>query len=205
MYRTIVADPPWITTAGRSIGRYEMVDGKQIFGVKNNNSRPLAYPSMTADEIRLAIPVESIADDNCHLYLWTINRYIADAFDVARSWGFKYSTMLVWAKAPMGGGLGGAFGISTEYCLYCRRGSPRSNIRMPTTWFNWKRPYKNGYPNHSAKPPEFFEMVRTVSEGPYAELFARAPRQGWDVWGNEVASDIQLTIGAEHERQMSAV
>lgn len=29
-----------------------------------------------------------------------------------------------------------------------------------------------------------------MSDGPYLELFARRRQPGWDVWGNEVESDI---------------
>ena len=36
---------------------------------------------------------------------------------------------------------------------------------------------------HSVKPPAFLDMVERVSPGPYVELFARAPRLGWDSWG----------------------
>ena len=190
-YACIVADPPWKVSAGRSIGRYEMRDGKQLFGVTDNAARKLAYPSMTVEQIK-ALQVESIAAPDAHLYLWTVNRYLRDAFDVAKAWGFTFSTVLTWAKKPMGGGLGGAYGISTEFCLFCRRGSLRASRRVTGTWFDWKRPYKDGYPNHSAKPPEFMAMVETVSPGPYVELFARERRPGWHAWGNEVESEVVL-------------
>jgi N6-adenosine-specific RNA methylase IME4 len=36
---------------------------------------------------------------------------------------------------------------------------------------------------HSAKPPLFADLVERMSPGPYVELFARAPRLGWDSWG----------------------
>jgi N6-adenosine-specific RNA methylase IME4 len=193
-YASIVADPPWRVSAGRSIGRYEMRDGKQLFGVTDNAARKLAYPSMTVAEIR-ALPVSDLSAEASHLYLWTINRYLRDAFDVAAAWGFAFSTLLTWAKNPMGGGLGGdAFGISTEFCLFCRRGSLPAKERIGTTWFNWKRPYKNGYPNHSAKPPESYELVERVSHGPYLELFAREKRDGWHAWGNEVESDVAMAL-----------
>jgi N6-adenosine-specific RNA methylase IME4 len=133
-----------------------------------------------------ALPVAELADDNAHLYLWTINKYVEAAFTVARAWGFQYSTLLTWAKNPMGGGLGGAYGISTEYVLFCRRGALPSLGRTNTTWFNWKRPYdERGKPKHSAKPPAFQEMVERMSPGPYLELFARSGRAGWDAWGDE--------------------
>ncbi len=190
-FRTIVADPPWNVAAGRSIGAYVRAeDGTQPFGVVDNTARKLSYPSMTLRQIsELQIP----AEDDAHLYLWTINKYLPHAFAVANSWGFKYSTMLVWAKAPMGGGLGGdAYGLATEYCLFCRRGKLRAVERIGRNWWDWKRPYKNGYPQHSAKPHEFFNLVEQVSPGPYLEMFARAPRAGWQVWGNEVSSDLEI-------------
>jgi N6-adenosine-specific RNA methylase IME4 len=195
-YASIIADPPWKVSAGRTIGRYEVRDGKQLFGVKDNAARKLAYPSMTVEQIA-ALPVQAIAADASHLYLWTVNRYLRDAFDVARAWGFTFSTLLTWAKNPMGGGLGGdAFGLSTEFCLFCRRGSLKAKERIGTTWFNWKRPYKNGYPNHSAKPPEFYGLVERVSHAAYVELFARERRTGWHSWGNEVESDLCLAAAS---------
>ena len=184
-YATIVADPPWKVGAGP-------LNGREGFGDATGASRPLAYPSMTVDAIK-ALRVADVAAADAHLYLWTINRYIEDAFAVARAWGFKYSTLLTWAKNPMGNGLGGTYGISTEHILFCRRGSLASLRDIGTTWFNWKRPYdERGKPRHSAKPPEFYAMVESVSPGPRAELFARGKRTGWHVWGNEVVSDLEI-------------
>ena len=189
MFSCIVADPPWKVSAGREIGEYVLsADGSQLFGVRNNGARRLAYPSMSIAEIAaLKVP----AADNAHLYLWTINRYLPDAFQIMKAWGFKYSTALVWAKRPMGGGLGGCYGLATEFCLFGRRGKLPAMSRIQRNWFDWKRPYdERGKPKHSAKPPEFFKMVESVSPGPRLELFARAKREGWAVWGNEVESDI---------------
>ena len=187
-YATIVADPPWKVGAGPAGAPYTLdEDGIQRWDKVSRPSRPLAYQSMTVDEIK-ALRVADVAAADAHLYLWTTNGYLRDAFDVVKAWGFQYSTTLVWAKNIMGGGLGGAYGISTEYCLFCRRGTLAAIGRVKGTWFNWKRPYKGGYPNHSAKPPEFFAMVDQVSPGPYLEMFARDRRFGWDSWGNEVDS-----------------
>lgn len=189
-FATIVADPPWDVKAGRAFGDYKVVDGKQVWAAADTvNSRRLSYPTMTvADIAKLDVP----AADDAHLYLWTINRYVDDAFDVARAWGFRYSTLLTWAKNPKGSGLGGCYGISTEFILFCRRGKLAATADVNTTWFNWKRPYKNGHPQHSAKPPEFYDMVERVSPGPYLEMFARTKRPGWQSWGNEVKSDVEI-------------
>jgi N6-adenosine-specific RNA methylase IME4 len=190
-YATIVADPPWQTTAGRDIGDYvRAADGSQPFGVRDQASRKLPYKTMTLVEIMACAPP---AADQAHLYLWTINRYLREAFDVIDAWGFTYSTMLVWAKNPMGGGLGGVYGLATEYCLFARRGSRAEQGRIGRNWWSWRRPYdERGKPKHSAKPAEFYEMVEGMSPGPRLEMFARAPREGWDVWGDEVGARIDI-------------
>lgn len=53
----------------------------------------------------------------------------------------------------------------------------RERSRVDSTWWNWPRG------SHSVKPAAFMDVVERVSPGPYAELFARQPRIGWDSWG----------------------
>lgn len=107
-YSVIYADPPWQTKAGRPLSGYKMENGKQLFIPTSNTSRELAYNTMTVEEI-CAMPIQDVATDNCHLYLWVTNQYLMRAGEVIKAWGFKYSTTLVWAKNPMGGGLGRQF------------------------------------------------------------------------------------------------
>ena len=38
---------------------------------------------------------------------------------------------------------------------------------------------------HSRKPGEVHSRIERYCAGPRLELFARAPRMGWTVWGNE--------------------
>lgn len=194
-YATIVADPAWTMKGGPlagGVGEGFVFPGKQ-------QTRPLPYATMTLEEIR-ALPVGKVAAENAALFLWAPNGYVEHVYRVARTWGFTPSTLCVWAKNLMGGGLGGAFGISTEYFLYARKGQPIEKQRIKGTWFNWKRPYnEQGKPRHSAKPPEFFELVESLCEGPYLELFARDRRPGWAAWGNEVGSmsiDIEMELQA---------
>lgn len=191
-YRTVVADPPWRVMGGSlrgGIGEGFKFDGPIT-------TRPVPYPTMSVAEIA-ALPVAGLTADDAALYLWTINAYIEDAYDIARAWGFKPSTFLTWCKAPMGGGLGGAFGISSEYILYARRGSPPER-RVTGTWFAWKRRYdERGKPMHSSKPEAFYDLVEQVSDGPYLEMFSRNHhRLGWDVFGNESANTATLEVPA---------
>ena len=46
--------------------------------------------------------------------------------------------------------------------------------------------------DHSHKPEEVYAVIERCSHGPYLELFARRKRPGWQAWGNEVASDVEL-------------
>jgi N6-adenosine-specific RNA methylase IME4 len=173
-YRCIVADPPWHLppTGPRTGNGWPGTEGFHSV---------LPYPTMTLDEIT-ALPVADLAADGAHLYLWTINRYVEASYAVARAWGFEPSTLITWAKPPRGLGLGGPWVLTTEHVLFCRRGSLKATGRIDSTWHAFPRR------GHSRKPDEFLDLVEQVSPGPYVELFARRPREGWTVWGNEAAA-----------------
>lgn len=188
-YRTIVCDPPWpIKDSGaRTQSTAGNWRGKWLRHVSK-----VPYSTMTLADLA-GLPVAEMAEPDAHLYLWTINAYLCEAYDLARAWGFKPSTLLTWCKAPMGLGLGGAFTITTEFVLYARRGSLAPLQRMDSSWFHFKRPYNsNGGPAHSAKPEGFLDLVEQVSPGPYLEMFARRARFGWDYWGDQSLSTAQM-------------
>lgn len=171
LYRTIVADPPW---------HYE--PGKWVANDRFHNSG-MPYETMAVGDIKaLNIPAATSA----HLYLWTTNRYLRDAYDVAEAWGFRFSTLLVWCKPLHGEGPGGAFTITSEYVLFCRRGNLPTRSKELSTWFEAPRG------RHSEKPDAFLDLVEQVSPGPYLELFARRQRLGWDTWGNEALEHVAL-------------
>jgi len=190
-YHVIYADPPWETKAGRPLSGYKLQEGKQLFAPISNKSRNLSYPTLSIEEIK-ELPVRNIAADNAHLYLWVTNQYLLEAKEVIKAWGFKYSTSIIWSKTPMGGCLGGAFGISHEILLFCRRGKLATKCRIKGTVHHVKRNYINGKPCHSKKPEYFAQLIEKVSPGPYVELFARSERKGWHKWGNEVECDVIL-------------
>ena len=51
---------------------------------------------------------------------------------------------------------------------------------------------------HSQKPDEVREkIVALMGDLPRLELFARQKTDGWDVWGNEVVSDVEISSYAE--------
>lgn len=44
---------------------------------------------------------------------------------------------------------------------------------------------------HSAKPDSFYDDLASRTYGPRVDLFARKPRPGYDIWGNEVPGNYQ--------------
>lgn len=189
-YPTIVADPPWpyddsSGSAMRSpIYRLDGSIAKGV-GVEDN------YPTMSIAEIK-SLPIREMAEKDAHLYLWTTNAFMVEAHEVAESWGFKPKTIVTWVKTKKDGSpsmkTGYYFRGATEHCLFCVRGSLRLQVRergFPTVFFSERLP-------HSVKPEGFFAMIEEVSLAPRLELFARRPRGGWDVWGNEVGSTVEI-------------
>jgi len=154
-------------------------------------ARPLDYPVMSVAEIA-AMPMRKVAADGCHLYLWTTQAFLRDAYTVLDAWGFKQGALLVWSKPPKG--VCGTWVCSAEFCIFARRGTLAAKRRHIGTVFNWSRG------RHSAKPEAFQDMVETVSPGPYLELFARRHRPNWTVWGNEVEANSAITAPAPDMR-----
>jgi N6-adenosine-specific RNA methylase IME4 len=191
-YRTVVADPPWPVAdfGARSASRAGFWAERHDGLVK-----PIPYERMSVEEIT-ALPVGGLAEPDAHLYLWAVNQFLTDAYNVARAWGFTPSSLLTWCKAPRGMGMGGAFVNTTEFLLFCRRGSLAHQSRVETTWFNWKRPYIDGKPAHSVKPDGALDLIEQVSPGPYVELFARRARFGWDYWGDQSLGTAEIPDAA---------
>jgi N6-adenosine-specific RNA methylase IME4 len=170
--RTVVADPPWwpslhANTVGRTRGKYRA--GPQRY-----------YPLLTVAQI---VALRPETQPKAHLYLWAINQHLDYAVTVARAWGFEPQQTLTWCKLGLGTG---QFQSNSEQVLVCRKGGPLGNAFGKTggTWFDWPKPHQ-----HSRKPDEMYALVERVSPGPYLEMFARRPRDGWAVWGNEVGVD----------------
>ena len=181
MYKTIIVDPPW------HYGKW----GKASVAPRGSNYAPqdskMPYKTMTVDEIK-ALPVGELAAANCDIYLWVTQKYLPQGFEVLKAWGFKYCQTLTWCKTPMGTGQGGLFCPTTEFILLGRKGAmPKGKKRIDSTWWNIKRTSK-----HSKKPEFFHGLIEQMSDTPRLELFAREPKEGWHVWGNEVESDIVL-------------
>jgi N6-adenosine-specific RNA methylase IME4 len=47
---------------------------------------------------------------------------------------------------------------------------------------------------HSQKPLRAYQLIERFCDGPRLELFAREKQSGWDCWGDEIKSDINLGV-----------
>ncbi len=164
-YRTVVLDPPW------PVMRMERE-------AHPRQGLALAYPTMSLDEIAAVAP--PVAADGAHVYLWTTQRFLPDAFALFARWGVRYECLLVWLKA--GGPTPYSWQYNTEFALFGRVGS------LPLSRLGLKVGFEAPRGQHSEKPAAFYELVCKASPGPRLDMYARARRAGFEAWGNEVAT-----------------
>lgn len=178
-YKIIYADPPW--------------DVKKIIRKTRPNQVLMDYPTMSLDAIK-RLPVWEIADDKCVLFLWTTHSYLPKSFEVMEAWGFKYQRTITWDKNN-GMCLFG-FHHRTEFLLFGYKGKIEMYPKRKA--FPTMVSAKSDY--HSQKPQVFRDLIAPFGDK-RIELFARHKTEGWDVWGNEVESDIDLTANVVAESE----
>lgn len=168
-YDIIVADPPWAF--------------KLRSNVNLEKSPARYYDLMTTADVA-ALPVESLAADNCILLLWTSAPMLFDGWEVAKGWGFpKYVSRTAWRKTYLSGkqAMGPGYWVRTmhEDVLIFTRGKPKIDKAFPSLFDGVRR-------EHSRKPEEFYDLLRERTQGrKRADLFSRELRPGFDGWGNE--------------------
>lgn len=177
-YSTILADPPW---------QFQNRTGKMA----PEHKRLKRYETMKLKEIK-ELPIELLAQDKAHLYLWVPNALLQEGLDVMKAWGFTYKTNIIWHKVrkdgePDGRGVGFYFRNTTEILLFGIKGSMRT-LDPGRSQVNIIRTMKQ---EHSRKPDEQYDIIEKCSPGPYLELFARGSRKGWASWGDQ-AEDYQI-------------
>lgn len=178
-YNIIYADPPWHYNARNN------PNTKFSRGVHSH------YPTMSVDEI-CSLPVSELADENCALILWVTFPRLKEGIRVMEAWGFRYVTVAFnWFKANKSGtpffGVGYYTKSNSEIALLGIKGrmQPVSNYVSQVVISNREE--------HSKKPDIVRKkIVELFGDVPRIELFARRVTPGWDVWGNEVTSDIVM-------------
>lgn len=182
LYRTIVVDPPWAFDQAWATNGNPFL----FYGVRGRKPRGAVanYAVQTIDDIA-AIPVGEWAEpEGAHIYIWTTNTFMVEAHTLCEAWGFKQKTILTWVKPRLG--MGTYYRNCTEHVVFGTR--PKSPVLRKDV----RTHFTGEQGRHSEKPAAFYDMVETMSPGPYLDVFARRHRFNWDVYGNEVYSDIPL-------------
>lgn len=182
-FKIIYADPPW---------EYRQSGSK-------NNIRGMAkqhYTTMTTDDI-CKIPVRSVCEEDAVLFLWATFPNIGEALKVIDAWGFEYKTAaFVWVKKNRRAGtnfwgMGAYTRANAEVCLLGV--SPKTRASQVIKSRSVHQIVEEPIGRHSEKPNEVRQrIVELMGDVPRIELFARHEIEGWDCWGNEVHSTIEL-------------
>ena len=177
-YSVVYADPPYAYR----------VWGKRGVG----NTAENHYPTMKINDI-CALSVAELAAKDSALFLWATFPQLEDAFKIIRAWDFEYRTVaFTWVKRNRISsgwflGLGHYTRANAEVCLLAVKGRPQRVSRSV------RQIIDTHIERHSKKPDEArTRIVELMGDVPRIELFAREKAEGWDVWGNEVDSDILL-------------
>lgn len=195
----ISLDPPWNEAGGGKIKR----------GADRH------YPLLKTHEMPRVILQSGVwrPADDAHLYMWATNNFLPDALWLIKALGFRYVTNLAWVKVSDSPkkreellchlvefgrpasqsfgtvtqrGLGQYFPGGHELLLFAvnkkgRGTTRRSDAKGPSTVFYAPRG------EHSAKPRVAYDIMEQRTDAEHRlEMFAREPREGWTVWGNEV-------------------
>lgn len=187
-YGAILADPPW-AYAMRSDKGYE-------------KSPEAHYSTMPLDAIK-ALPVRELAGPDCLLFMWSTWPHLPQALDVLQAWGFQYVTGGAWIKRTktwkLAFGTGYVQRSASEPYIIGKIARPelaskseRNVIEAPLVADKIEALRQE----HSRKPVQMREMIdRLLPRAFKAELFAREPWDGNDIWGNETTKFAPDQIG----------
>ena len=172
-YNLIYADPPWKQSKG----------GKKSVRA-NSSGKPLDYQVCSPSEIKAHLQqADSLTEGNSILFLWTIDKYLFEAQEMAESIGYKLHARMIWDKVT---GIPAAFTVryGHEYLLYMYKGklTPVAKEERGKIHTVFREQVKR----HSQKPDIAYSIIeRLYPNTKKIELYARNQRKGWDCWGNE--------------------
>ena len=173
-YDLIYADPPWKQSKG----------GKKSIR-ENSSGKPLDYPVCSLDEIKEHLSLATAASgDNSILFLWTIDKYLFEAQEIAESLGYKLHARMIWDKVT---GIPAAFTVryGHEYLLYMYKGKLTPVAKEERGKIHTV--FREKVTKHSKKPEIAYEIIeRLYPNLRKLEMYARNTRPGWDCFGNEV-------------------
>jgi N6-adenosine-specific RNA methylase IME4 len=189
-YNIIYADPAW------------QYDDKAL----NRGGALRHYNTMTIQEI-CNLNINSISANDCALFMWVTFPKLNECFEVIKAWGFTYKTVaFVWIKTNKRlnteqttllpedmfnfddfMGMGRWTRSNAEICLLSTKGTIKRRSA------DVRQIIYSPIERHSKKPEETKErIIKLVGDLPRMELFARQKTAGWDCWGNQVESNLEI-------------
>ena len=178
-YKLLLLDPPWAFKVHSEKGTAKSAENH--------------YPCLDIKEqIKLAPYIKEIMDKDSACIMWTTTCFLKIAIDLMETYGFKYKTCGAWVKLTKDGinlatGTGYHLRNSHEIFLIGTRGTgacPKQGTQKLSVILE---PEEMLVPRmeHSRKPEEQYAYAELYG-GPYIELYARRPREGWTSLGNQL-------------------
>lgn len=173
----LYTDPPWQQGRG----------GKKA-ARPNSTGTTVPYETMDVPgimELHRYVTNE-LMNEKHNVFMWTIDKYLPQTEEIMSLLGYKLHARLIWDK---GNGPAPAYTVrfAHEYLLWFYK---KGNIILPDkdkrgAFSTVLR--ENSKRHHSQKPECAYQMLETFfPQAKKLELFARAERDGWDQWGNEL-------------------
>jgi len=182
-YQIIYADPPWQFDYYSRDWHKKALQSRSVY--KHYDDMPL--------EAIKKLPIQQFEDNDCVLFLWAVSLLLPQALEVMKEWGFEYKGIaFTWIKKnkksdSLFWGMGRWTRNNPEFCLLGKRGNPKRISASVHSVVEEK------IQDHSKKPIEVRErIVALMGDIPRIELFAREKSDGWDAYGNQIESDIEL-------------
>ena len=170
-YSLAVIDPPWSWVPWNGGG---------------GQTRGVPYPILTLEAMG-QLDICSILKPDAVVLLWVTDSMLPQALQLVDHWGLTFKTVgFYWTKTRLSGkehiGLGYYTRANPEQCWILTRGKG-----LPRVSKSVRRWLQAPYTSHSEKPDKFYEHVLALfGDIPRVDIFARKPRPGWDVIGNEI-------------------
>eukprot|EP00033_Pygsuia_biforma_P002641 GCRY01002921.1.p1 GENE.GCRY01002921.1~~GCRY01002921.1.p1 ORF type:complete len:281 (+),score=36.26 GCRY01002921.1:124-966(+) len=168
-FDVIMTDPPW-----------QLATGDPTRGVA------ISYDSLCDDDIE-KIPFNKLSNDG-YIFIWVINSRYQKAFDLMKSWGYKFVDDISWVKTTINRRMAKGHGFylqhAKESCLVGVKGNPKGMQlnKLRDTIFSGRR-------GQSQKPEEIYRLIEQFwPNGNFLEIFARKNnlRDYWVSIGNEL-------------------
>ena len=201
-YDILYTDPPWQQGRG----------GKKA-ARPNSTGTTVPYETMDVPgimELHRYVTNE-LMNEKHNVFMWTIDKYLPQTEEIMSLLGYKLHARLIWDK---GNGPAPAYTVrfAHEYLLWFykkgniilpdkdKRGAFSTVLRENSKRHHSQKPVSDiiaaivttivfmfSKRHHSQKPVCAYQMLETFfPQAKKLELFARAERDGWDQWGNEL-------------------